>query len=132
MSQGQPRLRVAGGAAGHGDVAGVDADARGQANTEAAVEFLVQGIERLLHLQRSSNSSKCVVFVRLGYAEHTYDGVADEFLNTATVTFDDRSHRGEVAGQELGQCFRVDRLSHCGRVDKIREQHGDRLALAHH
>ena len=112
------------------NLACVDADARGQSDAETALDVVVHRVERGLHLERGANRPDSIVFVRRWDTEQADDRIADELLDAAAVALDDRAHRDEVAGQQLGQRLRIDGLGHGGRVDEIGEQDSDGLALA--
>ena len=114
-------------------LARVDAGARGDANPVLAREILVDALEGLAHLERRPHGSERVVLVDGGHAEHGHDGVADELLDGAAVTFERCLHRVEVAPHHTPQRLGVEPLAEGRRVGDVREDdrdHRPRLAAA--
>src|SRR5581483_2066831 len=77
------------------DFARVDADAQRDPPSELSLEPLVQRRQPRLHLDRGATRPQRVVLVRLGYAEHGEDRVADELLDRAAVALERSAHLAE-------------------------------------
>ena len=56
--------------------------------------------QRVTHLDRRTDGAQGVVFVNDRHTEDGHYGVADELLDNATVSLDDRRHPLEVPGKE--------------------------------
>ena len=99
-------------------LARVDADAAGDPQLG----------QRVAHLDRSTTRPQCIVLVRLRDAEHRHHGVANELLDGAAVSLDDRLHLLEVACEQRPQRLGIGLLSQLGRPAEVAEQDGHRLA----
>ena len=84
--------------------------------------------QRVAHLDRRTTRPQCIVLVRLRDAEHRHHGVADELLDGAAVSLDDRLHLLEVACEQRPQRLGIGLLSQLGRAAEVAEQDGHRLA----
>ena len=93
---GSDRLLLAGTLA-RDHLAGVDADAHLETHAPAALELLVEFLERLLHGLRGTHGAKRVVLVQRRNAEHGHDVVARVLLDRAAVVLEHRAHRVEKA-----------------------------------
>jgi hypothetical protein len=85
--------------------------------------------QRIPHLHGRTHRAQRVVLMQHRHAEHGHHGVADELLNGAAVTFDDRLHQFEVVREQRSQPFGIERLAERGRAGQVAEQHGHGLAL---
>jgi hypothetical protein len=79
--------------------------------------------EPVAHLHRRPQGPQRVVLVYGRHAEHRHHRVADELLDRAAVTFDDRLHPLEVARQQRPQGLGVKRLAQRGRAGHVAEEH---------
>ena len=111
------------------DLAGVGAEADLEADPEAALEFVVQALELLSHLDGCRNRTKRIVFVHRWNAEHGHDRVADELLHRAAVPLDHGAHLVEVAPHGAANRFRIEALAQCGGAHDVGED--DRHHLSH-
>ena len=110
-------------------LAGVDADAVGQADAPAGLEVAIENGERVAHLDRRPHRAQRVVLVHGRHAEHGHDRVADVLLDDPAMPSDDGAHLAEVAPEQVAQRLRVEREAEPRRVDEVGEQ--DRDGLAH-
>ncbi len=106
----------------HDDLAGVDPDPGLQ---------LVRG-DRLTHLGGGADGPQSVVLVRDRNPEDGHDRVADELLDGAAVTLDDRAEILEVAAHARAQRLRIGGLPERSRADEVAEEDRDDLALLAH
>ena len=83
--------------------------------------------QRFAHLRRGANRAQRVVLVQDRDAEDRHHRVADELLDDAAVSRDDRLHRAEVLRHEQAQHLEVELLSEPRRVDEVGEEHRHRL-----
>ena len=113
--------RLAARAVARDDLAGVDADPQSDPRPEALLEILVQGAEPRLHLERGTARAQRIVLVRLRDAEDGEDGVADELLHRAAVTFERASHLVEVGEHQAADRLGVEALAHRGRARQVAE-----------
>jgi hypothetical protein len=84
-----------------------DDDAGGQPDAGLDAELR----ERVAHLHGRAYSPQRVVFVCRRHAEDRHHRIADELLDGAPVSLDDRLHALEVAGEQPAKRLRVDRLA---------------------
>ena len=101
------------------DLARVDPDPR----LEAVLR------DRSTHLRRCTHRAERVVLVRHRDPENRHDRIADELLDRATMTLDDRAQILEIAAHTRPERFRIGRLAERRRPHKIAEEDGDDLAL---
>ena len=90
------------------DLAGVNADAHLQA----------ERCDGIAHLDRRSHRAKGVVLVDLWEAEDSHRRIADELLDRATVSLEDRAKFRVVARHELAQRLRIGPLAERRRSDR--------------
>ena len=100
------------------DLAGVNADAHLQA----------ERCDGIAHLDRRSHRAKGVVLVDLWEAEDSHRRIADELLDRATVSLEDRAKFHVVARHELAQRLRIGPLAERRRSDEVAEHDRHRLA----
>ena len=93
-------------------LARVDADAAGDPQLG----------QRVAHLDRSATRPQCIVLVRRRDAEHRHHGVANELLDGAAVSLDDRLHLLEVACEQRPQRLGIGLLSQLRRAAEVAEQ----------
>ncbi len=113
--------------AGH-DLAGVDAGTELDRDTAAGAELGVEGGQLGRDLGRGPDRPKSIVLMEGGDTEDGHDGVADELLDGAAVTLDDRPHHREVAAHDRPHRLRVELLAQDRRADDVGEQDGDDFA----
>ena len=85
--------------------------------------------DRRAHLERGANGAQRVVLVRDGDPEDGHHRVADELLDGAAVTLEDRAKILEVAPHPCAQRLGIRRLAERRRTDEVAEEDGDDLAL---
>jgi hypothetical protein len=110
------------------DLAAVDTDTNLDADAVLTLELCVQGCERAAHLDRGAHGTQRVVLTHDGDAEDGHHRVADELLDLAAVTLDDRAHRLEVAADDHAERLCIEAFTEGRRADDVDEDHGDRLA----
>jgi hypothetical protein len=100
------------------DLAGVDTDAR----LEAEVR------DGAAHFPRGADRAQGVVLSRNGDAEDGHDRVADEFLDSPAMPLEDRSHLLVVAAHRRAQRFGVGAIAERRRPGEVTEDNRDDLA----
>jgi hypothetical protein len=109
------------------DLARVHARAVDEPDAVAALEVVVQLLERALHARRCADGSERVVLVQLGQPEDRHHRVADELLDRAAVALELGAHGVEVPRHHLAQRLRVERLPEARRAFQVGEDDRDRL-----
>ena len=85
--------------------------------------------DRDTHLRCCTHRPEGVVLVRHRDPENRHHRIADELLDGATVTLDDRAEILEIAAHPPAQSFGIGRLAQRRRTHEIAEEDGDDLAL---
>jgi hypothetical protein len=67
--------------------------------------------------------------MQLGNPEDSHHRVADELLDRAAVSLDDRLHALEIASKERSYRLGVERLPERRRANHVAEEDGDGLSL---
>src|SRR6266511_1561180 len=91
------------------------------------LELLVQSPQRLLHRSGRTHGPQRVVLVDPRQPEDGHDRVADVLLDAPAVVLEDLAHLLEVAGHELAERLRVERLAEVRRALEVGEDDRDRL-----
>ena len=100
----------------------------GKGDAPVVLEFPVQRLQALHHLDRRANGPQRVIFMKRRYAEYGHHGIADELLNGPSVPFQHRAHLCEIAGHDAPKGFGIQALSEMRRSDDVREEDGNGLA----
>ena len=59
----------------------------------------------MFHPQSGSGGPNGIVLLPMGGKKDGHDGIADEFFNTSSVSFDNLFHFGQVGIQEVDHLF---------------------------
>ena len=110
------------------DLAGVDADARGERRPTLGLELLVQLGELGVDLARGAYGSHRVVLVDGRDAEDRHRGIADELLQGSAMPDDRPFGHGEEPVHDAPQRFRIELLSERRRSGDVGEEDRDDLA----
>jgi hypothetical protein len=109
-------------------LAGVDPDPHLQPGSELALQVHIQEREFLAHVVRCARGTQGVVFVHDGDSEDGHDGIADELLHRAAVTFEHPAGDCEVAFHHPSQRLRIEPLAKRSRSRDVAEEDRDDLA----
>ena len=110
--------------------AGVDADVQRERPPEPPLPAKVERAHPLAHQERGAQAALGIVLVRDRGAKHGHDRVAHELLDETLVALDRRRHLAEEVGLDRAHVLGVEPFAERGEADQIREEHGDRAAVA--
>ena len=112
------------------DLARVGAHAHREVEPALAPHIVGEGPEIARHLERRRAGALGVVLVGDGGAEERHDAVAGVLVDGPLVAVDAVGENAEEAIEEAMPVLGVDALGELHRARDVREEHGDRLALA--
>ena len=110
------------GLVGDHDFPGVDAGADPDPHPVRRFELRIQLIESVAHLGCGAHGTQRVVLAEPWDAEDGHDGITDELLHGAAMTFDHLPHRVEVSGEHDLESFRIEAFAELGGADDVGEQ----------
>ena len=91
---------------------------------------VIERIHPLPHQERGAQAALGIVLVRNRGTEHRHDRVTHELLDEALVALDRRGHLAEEVGLDRAHVLGVESFAERGEPDQVREEHGDRAAIA--
>ena len=110
--------------------AGVDPDVQREGPPEPPLPAEIERAHPLAHQERGAQAAFGIVLVRARGPEHRHDRIAHELLDEALVALDRRGHLAEEVGLDRAHVLGVEPLAERGEPDQVREEHGDRAAVA--
>ena len=123
-------LRFTGAYRSHHDFAGVRAHSDLQRRTPFGSQAVGVAAHLVLHPHGRMNRALRMILVRERRAEHRENPVAGGLHDVAVVAAHRVDHQLERGIDDRARLFRIEILLELGRSLDIREQRGDRLALA--
>ena len=114
----------------HHHLARVHPNASFNGNLALRAQTVGVATQLLLHRQRRMKCALRMVLVRDGRAEQREDAVAGRLRDVAAVAMHRRHHKLQHRVDDRARLLRIEIAHQLGRALDIREQRGDRLALA--
>jgi hypothetical protein len=112
------------------DRAGIDPDVQRERPPHPPFPAGIERTHPVAHQEGRAQAALGVVLVRARGAEDSHDRVTHELLDEALVALDRCGHLAEEVTLDRAHFLGVESFAECGEPGQIREEHGDRAAVA--
>ena len=110
---------------GGDDLAGIDADSHRQEDAKLGLQAVVQRLQGVAHLERSSDGTKSIVLVDERHAKDGRDCITDDQLDRPAMPLENCPHLPEAEVQRLPPGFWIEGFVRESRSAHVRDERGD-------